>query len=337
MRWHKGAQLIEDGLDNEHEHMRRASLLTLPYMLAEPLGADLMDAITFIADQHHDIDKVRLDALTRLKRVCAALADRSRAYASSRAGRAYKQMHLEYNVLAMKWIQQQTGIEDRAVPDLLLSGMPVVGKGLPSPFFTDAPSPPAIPLQHLLMGAPPRREQLAQKVLRFRPQDIPAVRAALAKTMTEVERHCMSGPYTEKDISDMFGAHWNPCRRFALQQGVCADGSLKYRVIDDHTENDNNKSAARCQRIHMAGVSTLMLMIKALSRALADVGAPQPLHVSTDDMQSAYRQIPVSDSNLSCCVVMVADPDTNMIRYLVLYGQPFGAAHAVSNFYRVAE
>eukprot|EP00971_Amphidinium_carterae_P324331 6445021-Amphidinium_carterae.1 len=54
-------------------------------------------------------------------------------------------------------------------------------------------------------------------------------------------------------------------------------------------------------------------------------------------LQSAYRQIPVSDTNLSCCVVMVADPDTNMVRYFVLYGQPFGAAHAVSNFYRVAE
>eukprot|EP00971_Amphidinium_carterae_P111994 2218198-Amphidinium_carterae.1 len=63
----------------------------------------------------------------------------------------------------------------------------------------------------------------------------------------------------------------------------------------------------------MAGVSTLMLMIKALSRSLADHGADQPLHVFTDDMQSAYRQIPVSDTNLSCCVVMVADPDTNVV------------------------
>eukprot|EP00971_Amphidinium_carterae_P349298 6490949-Amphidinium_carterae.1 len=309
--------------------MRRASLLSLPYMLVEPLGEDLMQAVTFIADHHADIDQVRLNALSRLTRVCTALADRSRAYASARAGQAYRQMRLEYNVLAMKWIQHQTGIEDRAVPDLLLSGMPIVGMGLPSPFFADAPSPPAISLQHLLMGAPPRRVQLLQKVLNFRPQDIPALRAALAKTMIEVERHCMAGPYTEGDIGDMFGAHWNPCRRFALHQGHCADGSIKYRVIDDHTENDNNKSAERCQRIHMSGVSTLMLMVKALSRALAERGAPQQLHVATDDMQSAYRQIPVSDTNLSCCVVMVADPDAHIVRYFVLYGQPFGAAHAV--------
>eukprot|EP00971_Amphidinium_carterae_P315743 6276266-Amphidinium_carterae.1 len=31
------------------------------------------------------------------------------------------------------------------------------------------------------------------------------------------------------------------------------------------------------------------------------------------------------------------DPDANAVRYFVLYAQPFGAAHAVSNFYRVAE
>eukprot|EP00971_Amphidinium_carterae_P104983 2078822-Amphidinium_carterae.1 len=275
MRWNKGAQLIEDGLNNEHEHMRRASLLNLPYMLAEPLGADLMDAITFIADNHANIDQVRLDALDRFKRVSAALVDRSRHYAARHAGKAYTHMRLEYNVLAMKWLQHQTGIEDMAVPDLLLSGMPVVGMGLPSPFFTDAPSPPAISLQHLLMGAPARRAQLMQKVVHYRPQDIPALRAALSKTMLEVERHCMAGPFTESDVNDMFGTHWNPCRRFALHQGHSADGSIKYRVIDDHTENDNNKSAERCQRIHMAGVSTIMLMVKALSRALTERDAQQ--------------------------------------------------------------
>eukprot|EP00971_Amphidinium_carterae_P174596 3461130-Amphidinium_carterae.1 len=54
----------------------------------------------------------------------------------------------------MKWLQQQTNVEDRAVPDPLLSGLPIVGKGISSPFFVDMPTPPVIPLQHLLMGRP---------------------------------------------------------------------------------------------------------------------------------------------------------------------------------------
>eukprot|EP00971_Amphidinium_carterae_P197066 3911328-Amphidinium_carterae.1 len=54
-------------------------------------------------------------------------------------------------------------------------------------------------------------------------------------------------------------------------------------------------------------------------------------------MRSAYRQVPVTDTNLACNVVMLMDPDANVVRYFILYAQPFGAAHAVSNFYRVAE
>eukprot|EP00971_Amphidinium_carterae_P078554 1554105-Amphidinium_carterae.1 len=179
----------------------------------------------------------------------------------------------------MKWLQQQTQVEDRAVPDLLLKGMPIVGVGLHSPFFDADPSPAVIPLPHLLMGAPPRRAKLARKALSYRPQDIPALQAALEKTMIEVDRKCMDGPFTEEAINAMFGSLWNPCRRFALQQGSNPDGSIKYRVIDDHTENDNNKSAARTQRIRMAGVSTLMLMVKAMARRLADQGAQQQLSI----------------------------------------------------------
>eukprot|EP00971_Amphidinium_carterae_P051283 1009683-Amphidinium_carterae.1 len=317
--------------------MRRASLLQLPYMLAEPLGSDVMSTIAFIAAHHDTIDDVRLAALQRLQRVATSLSERNREYVAAHSGTAYRHMRLDYHVLLMKWLQQQTQIEDRAVPDLLLQGMPIVGEGLTSPFFDADPSPADISLPHLLMDAPPRRAQLVRKAMSYRPQDIPALQAALDKTMQEVNRNCMEGPCTEEELNARFGFHWNPCRRFALQQGCSADGSPKYRVIDDHSENDNNKSAARTQRIRMAGVSNLMLMVKAMARRLADRDAPQPLSISSDDMSRAYRQVPVSDTNLSCCVVLLADPTANVVRYFILYAQPFGAAHAVGNFCRVAE
>eukprot|EP00971_Amphidinium_carterae_P188915 3750424-Amphidinium_carterae.1 len=90
---------------------------------------------------------------------------------------------------------------------------------------------------------------------------------------------------------------WNPCRRFALRQGLRADGSIKYRVIDDHTENDNNKSAGRCQRIHMAGVSTLMLMIKALSRSLVMVQPNSYMFSPTTCRVGNFPAVPGTASN----------------------------------------
>eukprot|EP00971_Amphidinium_carterae_P255203 5066262-Amphidinium_carterae.2 len=94
MRWCKTAQLIEDGLDDQDEHMRRASLLALPYLLTEPLGPDMLQTIAFIATEREDIDTFRRQALQRLRSVSSALAARSRAYASKHAGQAYKHMRL---------------------------------------------------------------------------------------------------------------------------------------------------------------------------------------------------------------------------------------------------
>eukprot|EP00971_Amphidinium_carterae_P325562 6455905-Amphidinium_carterae.3 len=54
----------------------------------------------------------------------------------------------------MKWLQHHTQVEDKAIPDLLLKGLPIVGVGLHYPFFDADPAPPAITLPHLLMGAP---------------------------------------------------------------------------------------------------------------------------------------------------------------------------------------
>eukprot|EP00971_Amphidinium_carterae_P177068 3511233-Amphidinium_carterae.1 len=94
----------------------------------------------------------------------------------------------------------------------------------------------------------------------------------------------------------------------------------KYRTIDDHSECWNNRSARRMQKIPMA--STLY------SNFASDV---------QDDMQSAYRQIPLSDASLSMATTMVTHPSSRPAAYHELFGQPFGAAHAVTNFYRVAE
>eukprot|EP00971_Amphidinium_carterae_P026807 528938-Amphidinium_carterae.1 len=122
--------------------MRRASILELPYMLAEPLSSDVMHAVEFIADNHVEINAVRLDALNRLKRVASALLERNRAYVATHAKRAYRHMGLDYHILLMKWLQHHTQVEDKAIPDLLLEGMPVVGMGLHSPFFDADPAPP---------------------------------------------------------------------------------------------------------------------------------------------------------------------------------------------------
>eukprot|EP00971_Amphidinium_carterae_P346080 6487334-Amphidinium_carterae.2 len=104
----------------------------------------------------------------------------------------------------MKRLQHHTQIEDKAVPDLLLKGMPIVGEGLSLPHFRCRPSAPVINLPHLPMGAPAHRIQLARKAMAYRPRDLPALQA---------ERNCLEGTFTGVDINDLFG----PCGGKLLQ------------------------------------------------------------------------------------------------------------------------
>ena len=54
-------------------------------------------------------------------------------------------------------------------------------------------------------------------------------------------------------------------------------------------------------------------------------------------MKGAYRQIPLPDRQVSISITAVYDPANKQAKLFEIYGQPFGAGHAVPNFYRVAE
>lgn len=54
-------------------------------------------------------------------------------------------------------------------------------------------------------------------------------------------------------------------------------------------------------------------------------------------MKGAYRQVPLSDSQTAISVTGVYNPTNQSVELYLMHGQPFGAGHAVPNFYRVAE
>ena len=62
----------------------------------------------------------------------------------------------------------------------------------------------------------------------------------------------MAGPYTSEEVLAKHGKYFNVVQSFGLQQGNAADGSVKYRRIDDHTASHNNLAAHRRQKINMA-------------------------------------------------------------------------------------
>ena len=119
------------------------------------------------------------------------------------------------------------------------------------------------------------------------------------KTLKEVRAGTMAGPFTLKEMLDKHGQYLNLVPSFGLKQGE------KYRRIDDHSASHNNLAAERTQQINMAMVDYLMVMVSSMAKRFN-----KELLIATEDMAGAYRQVPLSDSQVRISVTAVYTPQT---------------------------
>ena len=54
-------------------------------------------------------------------------------------------------------------------------------------------------------------------------------------------------------------------------------------------------------------------------------------------MAGAYRQVPLTAGQVKTSATVVYNGDSDRVALFEIYGQPFGAAHAVPNFVKVVE
>ena len=158
-------------------------------------------------------------------------------------------------------------------------------------------------VRELLASARQRRESILERVVRMAELGgVPLAQAVWDKTIKEVAEGTMGGPFSSKDILARHGPTYNLVPSFGLQQGVNEEGKPKFRRIDDHTAGFNNLAAERRQRIEMANIDYLVVMAKALHKSFET-----PLLVGSEDMQGAYRQLPLPDKQLGISITAVYD------------------------------
>lgn len=298
----KRTQLIPDGLNDPQLHFREALRLKHPFGGDSSLKTDHLEAIRWQGHSVTDNNLRRLKALAEIRVLAAG--------------------------------NEQLGlIEDTSVPSLCLQGMPIVGDALESEFFIPYLVPASVSLKELLRTAERRRGDTLRRIARMAESSgLDTAVAIFEKTKKEVKQGTMTGPMSCQEVTDMFGKRWNLVPSFGLHQGEDEHGQPKYRRIDDHTAAWNNLAATRKQKIPMAMIDYVVNMTRELFKSRG-----KPLHVSTEDMRGAYRQVPLSDSQTSISVTGVYNPNTKSVELYLMHGQPFGAGHAVPNFYRVAE
>jgi hypothetical protein len=162
-----------------------------------------------------------------------------------------------------EWLQQKTLVEDVELPSLCLSGMPIVGDALLSPFFLAFPRTSSTGLPALFKGAPQRRKELIRQFEQHSQRaDSLILEEVFRKTAKEVGEGTMRPAMTMCEVTQKYGPDWNRGPTFGRLQGRDVEGNPKVRQIDVHSACGNNAAACRKQKIRMASVNHIANMAR---------------------------------------------------------------------------
>ena len=329
----KRQQLIPDGLGDPLRHLELAKQLPHPFDAENAIKEDHLNNIKFVANSKPEaVIEYRLKALHELQQ----MAERCRlrqAKANSFAAWTAKKLGLRIQTELMKQLQQTHLIEDKDVPRICLEGANITGKALESPFFEEWDVPPKLEEEEFHKTKRERSLSSIDRVKRMaQAGSLELAEAIHAKTGKEVAKQTMGPPMSWEQIDDLFQGDFQVVPSFGLEQG--GPGlEKKFRRIDDHTAAGNNLQAHRRQKVPMAMVDYLGALIKVVARKTGKAD----LRLATEDMTGAYRQVPLAPQDVRYSITGVYNPHTRRVDLHLMYGQPFGAGHAVPNFCRVAE
>ena len=327
----KRCPLIPDGLQSPSKHMAHARVLKHPFTGSTSLKKDHLNNITFLERPGHEVVTWRLLQLQRLKAKVRTLAGKQTQTNKAAAWTAEK-LGLKIQTETMSYLQDELNIEDKDVPDICLKGLGILGDASISPFFEPFEVRPTMSQEVFHHAKWQRSLDMMERVKtmgRASPKDMSE--AIWRKTLKEVATGTMGPPMSLKEVRQTFMNDFQIVPSFGLRQGHDESGQPKFRRIDDYTASGANPSSHRWQKVPMTMPDYVGVLSKTMGRKGWDI------RYSTDDMKSAYRQIPLDPKHVRYAITAVYDPTSDSAKLFTMYGQPFGAGHSVPNFCRVAE
>ena len=329
----KRLQLIRDGLESPEKHMSQAKRLEHPFDSLSTLKEDHRKAVDQISKDPRDLIARRFECLDRLKSWAKDL-EGQQTVANSKASWTAKHLGLKPKTELMKRLQEILDIEDKGVPDACLRGLRITGPASESNFFEPFEVPPSMSWTEFHRDKIKRSQSMIERVEFMARKGSPQLAEAIwTKTMKEVAKGTMGPPMSIEEVRRKYKDDFQVTPSFGLEQGTNEQGLPKYRRIDDHTASGVNQfsSSKRTQKVPMAMIDYVAVMMRAVAQRCRSV------YMGAEDMQGAYRQVPLHPADVKYAVTAVYDPTSKQVKLFEMYGQPFGAGHAVPNFCRVSE
>ena len=327
----KRRQLVPDGLQSPSKHLEVSKKLSHPFDSLQILKSDHRRALEAIKSSPQELVNRRFESLDMIKKWELELRVPQKEKNKGAAWTARK-LGCKPNTLLMERLQELLLIEDTRIPDLCLSGLRITGEASQSPFFDTFIVPPSMSGKEFFSSMRERSLRMVERVKFMAQKGDPALAKAIwEKTQKEVRKGTMGPPLTLEQVVHKYGHDFQVTPSFGLEQGVDESGAPKFRRIDDYTASGVNPSAHRMQKVPMCMIDYIGVMIRAAAEISDSVS------FATDDMASAYRQVPLAPADVKYAITGVYDPTSQKVWLHEMYGQPFGAGHAVPNFCRIAE
>ena len=258
-------------------------------------------------------------------------------------------------LLLLERIAGSLGWQDEGVFSELRKGFRLVGVQPHTRVFARDIRPPLITEQELLQSFVFMRPALIGKVASARPSELDS--ELWSKTLDEVSDGSLVGPLTRDQVDARHGTGWVPVRRFGVVQSSA--GKRKLRPVDDFSECKVNSAFGSADKVDLKALDEFVAMCRLWNRAVLDpgmftialsdgqtleglvhrgwesAGGKFPL-ITTLDLRSAYKQLPISSGCKPFAMVALPHPVTRQPQFFEAQALPFGSSSSVLHFNRVS-
>ena len=295
----------------------------------EPSAEDNIQWIT--STPAAEVCAFRTNALKALLQSEAELRkDEERLHASlnPEVGRVLKGKRL----LLFKKLASAAGVEDDTLFQQMCEGFKILGYAEPSGQFPVSLKPASMSEHELKRASSWIRGMLKKPDSRESNETAEGLWAE-ALEQAQDGSGWLYGPYSERELDELFPEGWVPSRRFGVQQGD------RTRAIDDLRASLVNSTCTATDKIVLQDIDvvaqTARKFLEALSsRRRAD---QRQLVGRALDLKSAYKQLASAPCDGWASILAVWRPDKQQYQYFRFATLPFGAVHSVTAFNRVAK
>ena len=255
-------------------------------------------------------------------------------------------------LLLLEKIACSLGWPDTGVHDELRSGFKLTGYAKPCGIFKTEPKLAPMDKTKLMEDSKFLKPALLGKVKQHTCDDDHCKLYEMTLKEANV-KGWLEGPYEPEQVTEMINGPWMPVRRFGIWQ------KGKLRPIDDFRENRVNEAFSCGDKIDLHAMDNMLWTLLAFMRFTLHQehcrletsdgevlsgqvhplwkSMPKGCQLTAFDLESAYKQLPLHESEYDCTVVTLKGPEPkDGPKCFFMRTLPFGSVASVLHFNRVA-